>query len=85
VGAGSTGDWVSYSITSNQFPKLTASVPVSALFAALVPEEAGVATILPNVNFVYQTTSTNMESADFVVNLASSSPMGVQVYVDVPQ
>jgi len=81
---GMTGDWVSLSITGNQLPTLMASIPVGALFEALVPRGAGLAGTLPNLDLVYLTPSATEEFTQLYLVLSSQSPMPVSVYVDVP-
>lgn len=81
---GGTGDWVSSSLTSNQLPSLTVSIPVGAIFAAIVPEGVALAGILPDLNLVYQTSTVTLEFTEFYLDLSPQSPVSVSVYVDVP-
>jgi|ADKI01.1.fsa_nt_gi hypothetical protein len=84
INPGGSSGWVSSSLTSNQLPSLTTSIPVGAIFAALVPAGADLAGILPDLNLVYQTSTVTLEFTEFYLVLSSQSPVPVSVYVDVP-
>ncbi|MEM3656190.1 MAG: hypothetical protein QXP58_06740 [Thermoprotei archaeon] len=85
VVAGNSLTEVSYGVVGNELPMLTVFIPISAIVLGLLSggEAAALASILPNLDLVYQSSSTTVEFTQFQVVNSVRSPANLSVYVDV--